>query len=897
METVLLLLCLIAIVGLHRRNSGFASRIDKLEQRVRALSAPVEPGPAPVSSAPDIREEAAPPLAPPPEVTATDETQERLAPSVVPPVALPPASPLPASSPRPSRGFEENLGSRWAVWVGGVALALGGIFLVRYSIEQGLIGPGVRVLLGLAFAAGLIAGGEWLRRREQPLDVAAFGNANIPAILTAAGTSTAFASIYAAYGLYGLIGPTLAFVALGLVAAVTMGAAILHGPALAGLGLVAALVCPLLVQTTDPSPVALVLYLAFATGTSYAVSRLRLWRWLAVSTAVGAILWGFGLLVGGDAWLAALVTHVLVQLVLALLFLVVDPHRTEAPEEAVIDRLATVPVFFFAILAVFATASFGTGLERPLFIAAVVLLMTVSACRYPAGAGGALAGGLASVGMLAIWPVVSQAWSEPERFVRDLAVSPAPEALTSFVTAAVLVGAIVPLLSLLRLGFGHRLRMGPAAWYTAALTLTPLGVLIVAYWRVTYFDHSIPFAVVAGAMGLGFAAATAWLRGKDPDLDSPAIRLAVGGAASAAIAALAAGLTFAFDRGILTVTLALAALGTAYVAERVKVPALRWMVGALGIAVAGRFAWDPSIMRGEIGTTPIVNWLLWGYGVPAAAFLLASRILAREGRDWVVRFVESLGFVFAALLVFLQMRHALNGGDPFAPTTSHMEAGLAVTQALAFSLLMVRLDLSRPDTLYRYASLLFGGLAILGSAVVLGVFENPFLGGGRVIGGPVFNSLIPAYLVPAAMAAALAWAARLNRPRAFVLAAAALALILELTYSSLAVRRLFHPGGRIDLFRSMSDAELWCHSLVLLANGLVLLAIGILWRLREARLAALVCLVLAVLKVFLVDLSALQGLTRALSFVGLGLALMAIGFVYQRFVAPSGAARPPDPAP
>ena len=33
------------------------------------------------------------------------------------------------------------------------------------------------------------------------------------------------------------------------------------------------------------------------------------------------------------------------------------------------------------------------------------------------------------------------------------------------------------------------------------------------------------------------------------------------------------------------------------------------------------------------------------------------------------------------------------------------------------------------------------------------------------------------------------------------------------------------------------------------------------------------------------DLSSLAGLTRALSFVGLGLALVAMGFVYQRLLA------------
>ena len=52
----------------------------------------------------------------------------------------------PASQPvRPT--VETALGTRWAVWVGGLALALGGIFLVRYTIEAGIFGPEVRLVL------------------------------------------------------------------------------------------------------------------------------------------------------------------------------------------------------------------------------------------------------------------------------------------------------------------------------------------------------------------------------------------------------------------------------------------------------------------------------------------------------------------------------------------------------------------------------------------------------------------------------------------------------------------------------------------------------------------------------------------------------------------------------
>ena len=65
---------------------------------------------------------------------------------------------------------------------------------------------------------------------------------------------------------------------------------------------------------------------------------------------------------------------------------------------------------------------------------------------------------------------------------------------------------------------------------------------------------------------------------------------------------------------------------------------------------------------------------------------------------------------------------------------------------------------------------------------------------------------------------------------------------------------------------------------------LVLLAAGITVRVAQLRYASLAVLVLVVLKVFLIDLSDLEGLLRVASFLGLGLCLVGIGFIYQRFV-------------
>jgi len=143
---------------------------------------------------------------------------------------------------------------------------------VRYSIEQGWIGPGIRVGLGALLAAALVVAGEWLRRSERRLDVVGISAANIPSILTAAGTMVAYATVWAAYALYGFLGPPVAFVLLGIVALVTLGAALLHGPALAALGLVGAEVTPLLVASDTPDYWALYIYLAIVTAAAFAMA-------------------------------------------------------------------------------------------------------------------------------------------------------------------------------------------------------------------------------------------------------------------------------------------------------------------------------------------------------------------------------------------------------------------------------------------------------------------------------------------------------------------------------------------------------------------------------------------------------------------------------------------------
>ena len=67
--------------------------------------------------------------------------------------------------PRPPRDLEALLTQRWGLWLGAAALLLSGVFLIRYAVENALIGPAARCAAAALLGVALLAGAEWLRRR------------------------------------------------------------------------------------------------------------------------------------------------------------------------------------------------------------------------------------------------------------------------------------------------------------------------------------------------------------------------------------------------------------------------------------------------------------------------------------------------------------------------------------------------------------------------------------------------------------------------------------------------------------------------------------------------------------------------------------------------------------
>lgn len=877
-------------------------RIAALEAAGVAGSAPYAQPAAPEEIADDTASDVAPDESPPAEPQAEPARQRR--PGWMAGVTgLTPASAAPEPA-RPRRSLEEALGTRWTVWVGGVALALGAVLLVRYSIEQGVFGPGVRVSFGALLALALAASGEWLRRRDpESLAVAGLRQPHIPGVLTAAGTVAAFATLWAAHALYGFIGPGPALVLMGATGIAAMFAAALHGPALAGLGLVGAFMTPALVSSDDPSPWPLVLYLAVIAGSAYGLARLRHWLWLAMASATGATLWGVmlagstpGAETAGVLAAAALV-HLVLQTALGLAFVAWEPNRHVAIEDARLDKASHVVGVLFAALslvtfgAVLAAGQYGTFWQ--ICALATVGLMVGCAVRVAPAAGVAVMGAL--VALLALW-----FW--PPEFAPPLVLSgeeiftnrTQPRDPTTFALFALLATGGAAAACGWRLFTASALRLPLAAIYAAVAGLAPLAALGLVFLRFTRGESSAVMAAVAAVLAMAFVYAARIFLASPRVADSSSVRLGLGAMASAAISALALGCVFILEGGTLTVALALAALGTAFVSQRFDIPALRWCVCGFGLLVSARYAWDPRIVGASLGKTPIFNWLLFGYGIPAAAFAMAARIMARRAEDAPVRVADGCAVLFAALLVFFEIRHGVNGGNAFARGSGLVEQGLMATSSFAFSVVLMSFDARRANVIFRYASMAAAALGIGVAIVGLALLQNPFFTGKAIEGGPVFNGLILGYVLPGIAAFVLARRARALGRRWIARATGIATIGFLFLYATLEVRRLFHDE-RIGWLRSTSDAESWAYSAVWLVLGIFLLAYGLVRQSLEARIASAIFIVVTVLKVFLLDLAGLDGIFRALSFIGLGVVLIGIGLVYQKivFARPMGT---PEPA-
>ena len=199
-----------------------------------------------------------------------------------------------------------------------------------------------------------------------------------------------------------------------------------------------------------------------------------------------------------------------------------------------------------------------------------------------------------------------------------------------------------------------------------------------------------------------------------------------------------------------------------------------------------------------------------------------------------------------------------------------------------------RLRLRSHSIVHDIGALVIGALTL--AAIVFGLVLtlNPMLTGDRSA-APFFNLILLGYGIPAVLAGDPgAGRARDTRPLAYRYIAATTAVDAGASlYLTLEVRTLY-PRRRC----SARGTDQRCRAIHLF-GGVAASSASCCWsrasccaRSRRGMASAAV-VALTIGKVFLIDMAGLTGIFRALSFIGLGVVLVGIGWLYQRLLFPA----------
>jgi uncharacterized membrane protein len=848
--------------------ADLAGRVGKLEKLLEASKAA-----AARAAAPTLQPHAREPV-PPASVTAPVAAPARV--PVTAASAAPPAAPAARTRPQAARArFEPSpldvLFTRALRWFTtgnvpvkvGVVLSVFGVgFLVKEGIDrEWLVLPiELRLTLVAAFGAGLLALGFWLRERQRTYAQTVQGG----------GIGVLYVTTYASFAIYGLLPAAVAF---GLLVAVTAAAGALavlqDARALAVLGILGGFLAPVLASTGSGNHVALFSYYAVLDVAIFGIAWFKAWRSLNVLGFV--FTFGIGTLWGIDAYEPELfattepflVLFTLLYLAIPVLFALRLPPQLRGFVDGTL-------VFGTPLVAFGLQSELVAGTEFGLAISAVVLaLLYFGMAAY-----------LHRTQRELLRVLVEAQLALGVAFV-TIAV---PLALDARWTSAAwaLQGAALVWLACrqrrrLALFAGLALQVLSGAAYLGQPS-------VAAAWPVVNGQY-------LGALVLALAGFFA-ARALDPDREQrapdPAVSDAIARQLAIALLLWAAAWWFAgaFDEidralvdGELAALLGVAAVTSALVlllAPRLQWPRLDW----LGLAL-----WPVAVLLGFVSLADFAHpaaefgWLAW----PAA---LASMLWFLRERE--AKFPRLAGGLHATaywLTVGLVLAEAHWLVERVATGVWPEAAVLALGAAAVLVTLRASAAIAWPFAAHARGYVQAGCGAVLAALVLTAVTLNIASPGDAppLPYVPLVNPLeLASVLVLLALLEFLAVLGRQSAAFAAVAAARpAVAAVAAWALVTAAVARSVHhfAGVAYDV-ESLAESTAFQSSLSIAWGiaGLAAMVAGARASRRGVWLAGAVLMGVVVVKLFLVDLGNTDTLARVVSFLGVGVLLLVVGY-------------------
>ncbi len=772
--------------------------------------------------------------------------------------------------------FEQQFGTRLPVWIGGIALALAGFFMVKYSIEIGLLSPAVRVVLGIIFGVGLLYAANWVRGKES------FANGTrIAQALSGAGIADLYVCIFAATSLYDLIPALVGFSGMAAVTATAVILSLRHGMPIALLGLVGGFLTPAMIGSNDPSAPTLFIYLYFVITGILTVIRKQHWWAMAIPAVVGAFLWVFIWMFGSnfnptDNFCLGLF---LMAISATVVIISRQQYEEDSEDNVKLNDLKSTKVLNYITLGgstlimglIASNAGFGF-MEWALF--GLISLGGIGLAFF-----NQKLYGLVPWVSMAVNAVMLAAWNTPYTNAFALTIST--------------FGALY-------IGSGYLLQSRsehPLIW--AGLTAAAsIGYYLLGYYKLRHTELVASIPMFWGLLALTFAGFSTLALQKiiqDVPANHPQKQHLMAIYAGAGTAFLSTALTIELSREFLSVAFAAQLFAITWINTKVDVKALRYIVGVLACVFG--FLLIPqilllvqltlySLVEAQLALQqgiPIVNWPTFQLGLPALFFVAGSYLLRLQKDDRLVRSLEIAAVALIGVMGYYLTRHAFHVDEHVLfVKAGFVERGIITNILFAYGLTCLWIGRNYLREAVTLSGLVLCGIAVFRICYFDFIAYNPLWSSQTVGELPILNALLLTYGLPILWT----WKAMQELPHAgkaqWNKYGYSFVLLLAFTLLSLNIRQLFH--GTYLNGHETTNAEIYTYSVVWLLFGIALLFFGTLKKDKMVRVASLVIMILTVGKVFLYDASELEGLFRVFSFFGLGLSLLGLSWFYTRFV-------------
>ncbi len=741
-------------------------------------------------------------------------------------------------------------------WLGGIILAFGGLFLAKYTLDAGLLSPVARVLLGFGVGIGFVVSAEYLTQRKVRFRI---HSDYLCAALVSAGVITCYAMTLVASHYYELISPNFAFVILAIIALTATAMTLRYGPIVAVIGILGAYSVPLPFWQFSYSVLAIAGYVALVSVSAIVVANQVQRNWLWWLSFAAHFSWFFIMvMIGGKGEALSVFLFSMLSLYLYVLSDVLGWRLQHTHLRPLTIRVLLMPrkeqAGLLASLLPIWLFYFVHGYQPSLILATVAVLIVLCSAplRHSAFDSWPLLGWLLSI--ITLIMLLPQAYYEDLDFVFTGA-----HLYSQAIALALFIYALyMQRLHPKRLAYSLLLVVAPSSLFGLCYVLSPPPANIAMYslWAVE-------LAVLAV---IGVRLTTnhrwAWVKLSGVLLANVNVSLII---------------TMLLESSTLTLALGAQLVGLGYWCQRYSLKPPHWLVKTLLAVLLIRLTLFPWIDNYSGELLLGIHWTVVVY--PVTIFML---YMARNYyRDDAMRQVLGGGIIHVlALLVTTETSYQLVGHYPdFTSPSFHEAILLSMNWLIMAGVYCYRYLYSSS---LRYIYLGFAGLLTVGAGIyhlALLTFSNPWFSQQPVGELPIWNWLLPLWLIPALVLLAVSRLSLFNKVQRLAIYGVAALWLLQ--FINATVRHQFHHD-MIWLGLPTQQLETYAYSLVWLLISVVLLLGARRFNSPVISKVGFGVLAAVVSKAFLVDMSQLTGLYRALSFLGLGLCLLGIGWLFQR---------------